>query len=304
MVRLGIALPLSLPLLLLCACSAPPQNKGLPWQQVSDASQELGTSYHVILEIDSKNHDPATARQDLADLRQRCRQLERRFSEWQEGSEIARINQQAANRAIPLAADMRQLLSGALNVSRATDGAFDITWPSPATTWQHVQIVEEGIRFLHPKTKLGIAGVAKGWIIDSLFHDLQTKGYQNIVVNIGGDLRTSGKRQSIRVASPYDMQETVCHITVQNRSMATSGNYIRKGHILDPRSGKAPAFDGSVTALTQDAAMADAMATALFVMGPDAGMIFAAKTEGLDVLYANREGIRSTLSKKALSGRD
>lgn len=77
--------------------------------------------------------------------------------------------------------------------------------------------------------------------------------------------------------------------------MATSGNYLRRrivgergvGHILDPRTGEPPAFGafgGSVTVLTRDAAMADALATALFVMGPERGLTFARSTPEVDAV--------------------
>lgn len=272
------------------------------------------------------------ARNALRELRQLVRSLEKRYSEWLPGSEISRLNRDAGRGWVLLAPEMAKLIRGALHVSRVTHGAFDISWaplgplwkeaerrqrePSAdelkrvlaRVGWQKIELREGRLRFSRPGMRLGIAGVAKGWIVDALFRHLQLRGFRDVVVNIGGDLRTSGRsvdgsKRRFVIADPFHKGRYVASLTIAEISIATSGNYLRYrrigrtrvGHIVDPRSGRPPSFDGSVTVLTRDAAMADALATALFVMGPEKGLALARGIRGLDVIYVTRAGIRTSL---------
>ena len=306
---------------------------GTRLRRVVEEGKELGTTYHLLVLAS----DDDAARRDLARARARCRQLEERFSEWLETSEVSRLNRTAAAGPVAVSEEMRRLLNGALHVARSTDGAFDITWRPlgamwdaaerrgvlpdeegrarvlAAVGWQHVRLEGGRVRFDHPQTRLGIAGMAKGWIIDGVFHVLRRAGYEHVIVNIGGDLRTSGRdlqgdRRVFRVPDPYEPATTACRLLVENSALATSGNYFRfreiagsrYGHILDPRTGLPPEFDGSVTVLTRDAAMADALATALFVMGPKRGLAYARRVAGVEALYVTRDGIRTTLDQASI----
>ncbi|MEZ4269845.1 MAG: FAD:protein FMN transferase, partial [Myxococcota bacterium] len=297
---------------------------------VTDSGEELGTSYDVVLLAPAASRGRAT--DDLASGRALVAALNARLSEWRPDSEVSRINRLAAQGPVELAPDLRQLLAGALHVSTVTDGAFDITWRPLGDLWRdamvagvspqpsalaevlasvgyaHVRLDASGIAFDHPQTRIGVAGVAKGWIIDALWRHLSDKGWPHVIVNIGGDLRTSGRQadgslQSFQLADPWQPGRFVGAIEVEDTAIATSGNYARAravgdrrvGHILDPRTGQPPAFDGSVTVLTRDAAMADALATGLFVLGPDLGLALVGQTPGLDVIYVTRGGLRSSL---------
>ncbi len=309
---------------------------GAALEPVTDSGEELGTSYDVVLLAPPAARERATA--DLASGRALVRALEARFSEWRPDSEVSRINRLAAQGPVELAPDLRQLLAGALHVWTVTDGAFDITWrplgdlwrdamvggvwPEPAALAEvlasvgsaHLRLDARGLAFDHPETRIGVAGVAKGWIIDALWRHLTQRGYSHVIVNIGGDLRTSGRRadgspQAFEIADPYHAGRFVGAVEVEDTAIATSGNYARVrevqgrrvGHILDPRTGQPPAFDGSVTVMTRDAAMADALATGLFVLGPDRGLALVGRVPGLEVIYVTRGGLRSSLP--ALDGR-
>ena len=282
-----------------------------------DTGRELGTSYDVVVVADQATREAVRSAMEKA--RKRLWTLEAQLSEWRDESEITRINREASQRVVPMSPAMRKVLSGALHVSQATGGAFDVTWKSVDDVWdraaerdvlvgdrelkaalsgvgfQNVKMNQAGVRFADSKTKLGIAGVAKGYIIDAVFHYLRQKNFAGVLVNIGGDLRTAGRDEhgkmfTLRIADPYDRTRIRRTMDVENIAVATSGNYLRKrvvagqtiGHIVDPRSGKSPSFDGSVTVLAEDAAMADALATALFVMGPDEGLAFSENTPGVE----------------------
>ena len=114
----------------------------------------------------------------------------------------------------------------------------------------------------------------------------------------------SGPAVSLARSGPGQI---VAYLDVEGLAVATSGNYRRGrtiagrwvGHVLDPRSGLPPSFDGSVTVLAPESAIADALATALFVMGPDEGLRFARAVSGVEAVFVTREGIRSTLPIRA-----
>lgn len=293
---------------------------------VEDHGRELGTSYHV--EIRRPARSSAHAQADLAAARALLHRLEASLSEWRPGSEISRLNRDGHRQPVLLSAPVQEVLRGALHVAAATDGAFDPTWASLSATWEaarrngvwpdpaqlakaragvnpkHLRLDETSAQLDHPRTQIGVAGVAKGYIIDRVFLFLRERGHREVTVNVGGDLRTSTETQ-LKVVDPWQPTQAAGTLGIRAVAVATSGNYLRTsvvagrivGHILDPRTGEPPSFDGSVTVLTRDAAMADALATALFVMGPEAGLAFAKATPGVDAVYVTREGWRSTLAR-------
>ncbi|MEQ8768148.1 MAG: FAD:protein FMN transferase [Planctomycetota bacterium] len=299
-----------------------------PRHRVVDSGRELGTSYDVLVIAE----DAERARRDLWELRQDLARLERQLSEWREDSEIAHINRVASQETVSCSDEMMRILKGALHVSRATGGCFDITWRPLGELWDEaerrgqlptsvelaaalelvgsdrVELRDATLRFRRDGVRLGIAGVAKGWIIDVLAKELEESGYRDFVVNLGGDVRVSGRDElgrpwRIAVRSPFDPTRSLFELELENGALATSGNAFRYrtiagrsyGHLLDPRTGQPAELEGSVTVLAPDAAMADALATALFVMGPIDGLAFARRQDGLEALYVTRDGILSTL---------
>ena len=294
---------------------------------VLDTGRELGTSYDALVLAPRGQEQPA--REALARARALCRRLEARLSEWRPDSDISVINRSAAQRVVPVSPLVRRVLTGALHTARVTGGAFDVTWyplaelwrgaeqsgrlPARAAVaaalqhvgWQKVSLTGAGVRFRQARVRVGLGGVAKGLIVDELFAELRRAGYEHVVVNIGGDLRTSGRDEHgearrVAVRDPYDPQRIVAHLAAADIAIATSGNYLRGfvvagqrfGHIVDPRTGEPASFDGSVTVLTRDAAMADALATGLFVMGPDDGLALVERTPGVEAVFATRGGLR------------
>lgn len=298
---------------------------------VRDSGRELGTSYEAWLLVAPADAD--RARQALAAARARLHELEAQLSEWRETSEISRVNELAAERAVELSPALAQLVRGSLHVSRLTGGAFDITWRPLDAVWraaaqrqtwpredelapalrrvgyQQLQLEGRALRFTRPGMALGIGGVAKGWIVDAVHALLRARGFRDLVVKLGGDMRTSGRDaagqpHAFYLADPYHLGRSAGRLRVADTAIATSGNYLRAervgarsvGHILDPRTGRPPAFDGSVTVLTRDSALADALSTALFVMGPDAGVRFARTQPNLKVVYLTPAGPVGTLA--------
>lgn len=299
-------------------------------RRVEDTGVELGTSYDVVVLA----RDERRARADLAALREYLSEQAAIFSEWRADSEISRVNREARREAVECSAELYRLLQGSLHVAEATRGAFDVTWrplgelwdraeargtlpteeelaaAREAVGWQNVRLEEGTVRFRRPDVQLGIAGVAKGWIIDALADRLREAGYEDFVVNLGGDLRAEGKDLDgrawrIDVRDPFDSSRVVTTLEVTDAAVATSGNRYRHrtidgrryGHLLDPRTGRPAELAGSVTVITPDAAMADALATALYVLGLEEGLAFARSQPRVEALFVTREGVSSSLAE-------
>lgn len=293
--------------------------------EVEDAGEELGTSYHVVLRVPPAR--AAEARAALDEARATVRALDAELSEWRADGQLRALDTRG-HAGVEVTPTLVTLLQGALHIAEATGGAFDPTWRTYSALWAEaaaddawpsdaalataraaagparIEIDGRRVRLTHPDTRLGIAGLAKGWVIDQVFTGLRKRGFEDVLVNIGGDARFAGPRRRFRIASPYRADTIAATLWVDETALATSGNYLRKrtiggrrvGHILDPRTGTPPAFDGSVTVLTRDATMADALATALFVMGPEAGLAFARAQAGLEAIYVTSEGVLDTRS--------
>jgi len=138
----------------------------------------------------------------------------------------------------------------------------------------------DGINSSNPAVQLDLGGFAKGYAVDLAIAELRADGIENAIVNAGGDLRAIGRHgdRAWRIGIRHPQQAGIIASleTVGDESVFTSGNYERfftyedkrYHHIIDPRSGYPADQTLSVTVLHDNAATADAAATALFVAGP------------------------------------
>ena len=245
--------------------------------------------------------------------------LEHLLSAYREDSEIARVNAEGYGRPAAVSDEVFALLQRAQQLSAATDGAFDITvkplidlWdirsgqntvPSgdaiaavlPSVGYEKLALDEETktVRFLAPGMGIELGAIAKGYAGDRVREILESAGVEGAIVDLGGNIvttaRKDGKPWRIGLQDP-DQPRGSYFTTVESAggSVVTSGPYERYfekdgkryHHILDPRTGW-PADTGleSVTVISGDGTLADALSTALFVMGPDAGMAFAGSSQ-------------------------
>ena len=168
--------------------------------------------------------------------------------------------------------------------------------------WQRLQLDTAGGRALQPGgLRLDLSAVAKGYAVDRVARHLDALGLQDHLVEVGGELRGTGLKPD---GQPWWVQlepveghagETV--LALHGLSVATSGDYrrffhhagIRHAHTLDPRSGRPVAHGAArVTVLHHDCMAADALSTALTVLGPDAGLDWAAQRDLAAVFVTRR----------------
>ena len=149
-------------------------------------------------------------------------------------------------------------------------------------------------------------GIAQGYTVDVIAIHLQQHGITNYMVEVGGEVRASGSNTTgspwtLQIDKPVDgaehVQQTV--VPLQDRSLATSGNYRkfieiggkRYGHTIDPRTGR-PAMNSllSASVIADDCATADALGTALMVMGPEQAQTWLAQHRELEAYLVTDDG--------------
>lgn len=226
-------------------------------------------------------------------------------------------------RRVKVGQEVFNLVHQSLRVSRSSGGAFDITFaplerlwrfsgpgrgqvPGPAALKQalglvgfkHVELDYDtpAIRLKKTGMRLGLGGIAKGYAVDQVARVLRHRGLSHFIVDGGGDLYVAGRHPDrnwrVGIKDPRKPSDYFASLPVTNKAVVTSGDYERyfmhRGrryhHILDPRTGKPAAGLASVTVVARTGMLADALATAAFVLGPRAGYELleeAESTEGL-----------------------
>ncbi len=164
------------------------------------------------------------------------------------------------------------------------------------TGYKYLRLNEDTkqIKKQFPELYLDLSAIAKGYAVDQVGLLLEKQGVTNYMVEIGGELRLKGKNihdQSWRIAieKPVSEQRMIQKILpLTNISLATSGDYrnyfevndVRFSHTIDPRTGRPITHKlASVTILSDTTMTADALATALMVLGPELGFEIAEKAK-------------------------
>lgn len=152
--------------------------------------------------------------------------------------------------------------------------------------------------------EIDLSGIAKGFAVDRLAEHLEEQGVTDYLVEIGGELRGRGlspRRRAWRIGveRPIAGRRAVQRIVaLDGGAIATSGNYriffeydaARYSHIIDPRRGAPVDHElASVTVISPSTMQADALSTALMVLGPDAGYELASR-EGIAALFIVKDG--------------
>ena len=160
------------------------------------------------------------------------------------------------------------------------------------------------VRKALPALRCDLSAIAKGYAVDRVSEALEGLGFRNHLVEVGGEIRAAGSNPRgedwrVGIERPDSAGRLVQRIVgLTDIAAATSGDYrnfqeaggVRYGHVLDPRSGRpAESRVASATVFDRSAMRADALATALVVLGEDDGLALAER-EGLAALLIVREG--------------
>ncbi|WP_119395508.1 FAD:protein FMN transferase [Salinibius halmophilus] len=279
-------------------------------QLQSFSGRTMGTQYNITL-VGNEVQAGLVARQISAELSD----FSDIFSTYVRDSEINQISQAPVGEWIAVSEHMYQLLSLALDVSRQSGGAFDPTirplvdiWgfgplqrpdavPAEqeiadalaAVNWQMLELNEGQVRKLAPLS-LDLSAIAKGYGVDVIADMLEEAGFQRYLVEVGGEMRLKGLKPNdeiwrVAVETPDSVvRQAYKVLEITDIALATSGDYRnyfeengkRYSHTIDPRSGWPIEHDmASVSVLASSSALADAWATAIYVVGPEQGQQLA-----------------------------
>lgn len=233
--------------------------------------------------------------------------LESIFSLHQPGSALSRLNR--AGRLADPPRELVALLNEAAAFSSATDGAFDVTvqplWalyarhfaasdadPSGPPPWeiQHaltcvdyrrVEVSDTLVRLSRPGMAITVNGIGQGFITDRITEMLHTRGFDNVLVNMGEFRAVGGHADGtpwqVGIADPDRPWRSLGTLSLSDRAIATSGAYGtqfdaagRHHHLFDPRTGTSAHYYRSVSVIAPDATSADALSTGLSALPPEA----------------------------------
>lgn len=228
------------------------------------------------------------------------------MSKYEPQSEISTLNTKGKTK---VSSELKEVITRATYFSGLTNGAFDITVGPLVRFWQKMEAKQEiptqqqlnrVLRVVGYKNikvsgntvilekkgmMLDAGGIAKGYAVDKAIQALRNKGVKNALVDAGGDIYCLGEgphgKWRVGIQHPRDMEKIMDTIEVKNKGVATSGDYRRHyvikgkkfGHIINPATGwTVQNTPSSVTIIAPDATSADALATGVFVLGPQEGM--------------------------------
>jgi FAD:protein FMN transferase len=226
--------------------------------------------------------------------------IEECCTRFDERSELFRLTAQAGT-AVAVSAILYEAVQFAVMVAEETGGVFDPTVghrmqargfdknyrtgecirPADGFHDDHVSyrdIVLDADRrtiTLRRPLTLDLGAVAKGLAVDTAARELEM--FTDFAIDAGGDLYLGGSNEqgdpwSVGIRHPLHEDELITSLRVSNQAVCTSGDYERRHHILDPRTGSSANAVASATVVASRAMLADALATAVFVLGPQEGI--------------------------------
>jgi len=301
---------------------------------LSFSGQTMGTRYHITLVTDAGRF-PDGVEDGVAQLLDR---LDRSMSTYKPDSELNKLNRLGVGDEFSVSADLWQVLQGAQHIHALTQGAFDPSvgplvdlWgfgpretdnkvPSEAEIEALLARVDFGQLRLASDNKvsklaaidLDLSAIAKGYAAQQVAALLSRWGFNNYLVEVGGELQLAGLNAKgspwrIAIEVPSLLQGGVEKvIAVSDIGVATSGDYrnyferegVRYSHTLDPRTGKPIRHNlASVTVLADTAGVADALATAFMVMGAKKTLALAEQRDiPVYLLVKEAEGFKASHS--------
>jgi FAD:protein FMN transferase len=260
--------------------------------------------------------DPEQADVAFAAAYTEIRRIEDLMTDWdrpgQPPSDVVRINAAAGKAAVPVSEETMQVIEASLDMSRHSEGAFDITYAAMRGLWKFdedldkrippaaeierrrqlinyrdviVDVKKRTVRLRRVGMRLGLGGIAKGYAVDRCAEVLRRHGLQNFMVQAGGDLFVAGQKGTahwmVGVRDPRGgPRAIIARMAIQDHAFSTAGDYERAfvldgkryHHIIDPKTGYPATASRGVTIFAPTAFLADALDDAVFILGPERGM--------------------------------
>ena len=306
------------------AHTAPPVVVAAPqgaWHHRDEAI--MGTAIRVELWAD----DARDAQSAITAVMDEMHRVDHAMSPHKPASELSRINRDAAREAVQLSEEMYRLIARAIEFSRFSDGAFDISFASvgnlydyragteptaealalghAAIGWQNLILDPKArtLRFAREGMRIDLGGFAKGHAVDNGVAILAALGIANAIVTAGGDSRVLGDRRgrpwTIAIRDPRRADGIVALLPLEDTAISTSGDYercferdgVRHHHLIDPRTGRSADAVRSVTILAPDGLTTEALSKTVFVLGVERGLQLIETLSGVDAVVVDANGV-------------
>ncbi len=243
-------------------------------------------------------------------------------------SDVCRINEQAGKKAVTVSSDVFAMLELSQKYYTLTKGAFDVTIGPVVDVWGFgkpdqkvpgadmlkgaLALVNNNDMVLDKQNMtvflkndgmcLDLGGIAKGYATQKAAEILEETGIQGALINAGGNIRVLGVKDEktpwkIGIQDPRDSSRLIGTLDLKEESCVTSGDYnryfmseqVRYHHIISPFTGYPAAENMSVTVITQDAAVADILSTALFILSPQEALTLAEELPDTEAFIVTAE---------------
>jgi thiamine biosynthesis lipoprotein len=282
----------------------------------------MGTRIHVELWAGTR----AAGEADIDAVMREMRRIDFAMSTYKPTSEVSRVNARAARAPLRISRELFDLLGTAVEYSRITEGAFDITYASvgfmydfhrrlkpteaqieaalPAVNYRNLELdpKRRTIHFTRDGVRIDLGGIAKGYAVDRGIAILQARGIRHALVSAGGDSRIIGDRFGkpwiVGIRHPDHKEQVIARIPLVDTAISTSGDYeryfdengVRYHHIIDPATGRPASKVRSATILAPTATRTDGLSKTAFVLGPEAALQIYDGLEDVDAILVAPDG--------------
>lgn len=277
----------------------------------------MGNRFEITIVLD----DSKLAIEYIDKAVEEIRRIEKLLTTFSEDSQTNLINRNSGIAPVKVDREVFELICRSKKISDITQGAFDITYgsadkklwnfdkemsslPDAATAKKAVHLInykniilndaESTVFLAEAGMRIGFGGIGKGYAAERAKAVLKELGITSGIVNAAGDLTTwghqpNGEEWTIGIADPNASRSPFSWLSVTNMAIATSGNYEkyvmiggkRYSHTIDPKTGLPVTGIKSVTIISPNAEVADAMATPVMIMGVKAGLDMVNQVKGL-----------------------
>jgi len=280
----------------------------------------MGNRFEIT--VVSENENEALARIDEAIVE--IRRIEKLLTTFDENSQTNLINRYAGVKPVKVDREMVDIIQRSKKISDITQGAFDITYGSVdkklwnfdknMTSLPDADLARKMVRLINYKNviveekkstvflkekgmRIGFGGIGKGYAAERAKFILQQRGMKSGIVNAAGDLtvwgyQPNGKEWTIGIADPDAARHPFSYLSITDMAVATSGNYEKYvmiggkkySHTIDPKTGLPVNGIKSVTIISPNAEIADAMATPVMIMGIKVGLDMINQIKGVSCI--------------------
>lgn len=283
----------------------------------------LGT----IVEIQVRDLDEQSAEKVIGKAFDEFSRIDDLLSIYKTTSPLLKINK-SIDSVLTVDPEIYSLIKECQKLTAITHGAFDISIDTLISLWgfgkdkmsvpdkrmiqsaflssgiQNLRLSENNTVIRRNNLKFNFGAIAAGYAVDRVTELLKRNNVQNALINGGGEIRSIGENWSVGIQHPRVQGAMIDKIRLNGFSVATSGDYeqcfeengIRYHHILNPFTGRPARGCQSVTIISRTNTMADALATGVFVLGPEKGMALVESLKDVEALIVDKNGTVSRSS--------